>query len=144
MILATVIISKSGGYYAVWPCAKIESTLSDTSTLLSSYPGCAAYVNGTNLNELAIVKADLGGEGGANIGAALSMSFGMALWLSTAIHAIGVEVYVRSSVLLVSNRVANQISVASHTKRGATSATSQLPTTTRSRHAKPWLCRSDF
>lgn len=94
MILATVIISRSGDYFAVWPCAKIESTLPDTSMLLSNYPGCAAYVDGTNVNELAIVKADLGGDTGANAGAALSMSFGMALWLSTVIHAIGVEVYV--------------------------------------------------
>lgn len=94
MILATVIISKSGDYFSVWSCAKIESTFAEKLMLLPNYPECAAYVNGTNPNQLAIVQANLGGETGANAGAALSMSFGMALWLSTIIHAIGVEVYV--------------------------------------------------
>ncbi|KAF2827948.1 hypothetical protein CC86DRAFT_347820 [Ophiobolus disseminans] len=92
-IIATIIISKTGQYFVVWSCAKIESTMPDTATLLSTFPACAAYVNGTNPDELAIVKADLEGDSGANAGAALSMSFGMAIWLATAIHAIGVEVY---------------------------------------------------
>jgi hypothetical protein len=95
MILATIIISSSGEYYAVWTCAKIEATLPKPSMLLSKYPACAAYADGTNLNEVAAVKADLGGDTGANAGAALGMSFGMALWLAVAIHAIGVEIYVR-------------------------------------------------
>jgi hypothetical protein len=94
MILATVIISKSGGYYTVWSCAKIEATLPNASMLLSKYPACGAYANGSNPNEVAIVKADLDGDTGANAGAALGLSFGMAVWLATAVHAIGVEIYV--------------------------------------------------
>jgi hypothetical protein len=100
MILATMIISKTGAYYAVWTCAKIEATLPKASMLLSKYPGCAAYANGTNIYEVAAVKGDLDGDTGVNAGAALSMSFGAALWLALAIHAVGVEIYVCPSKLL--------------------------------------------
>lgn len=92
-----MIISKSGDYFVVWSCAKIEATLPSPSMLLSSYPDCAAYANGAIPDQVAIVKADLGGETGVNSGAALGVSFGMALWLATVIHAIGVEVYVSDS-----------------------------------------------
>jgi hypothetical protein len=96
MILAAVIISQDN-YNVVWPCAKIESTLANRSTLLSSYPDCAAYVDGSDPDQLAIVKANIGGDGPANAGAALNTAFGMALWLAVVIHAIGVEVYVSNT-----------------------------------------------
>jgi hypothetical protein len=94
MIISTVIISTNGQYYTVWPCAKIDTAVSDPSQLLQMYPTCESYLNGTNLEEMAIVTANLNGASGAEVGAALSMSFGIAVWLATAIHAIGVEVYV--------------------------------------------------
>jgi hypothetical protein len=97
MILATMIISKTGEYYAAWSCAKIESALPSPTLLLEMYPACASYANGTNPAEVAIVLANLDGETGVNAGAALNMSFGMALWLSVVVHAIGVEIYVSSS-----------------------------------------------
>jgi hypothetical protein len=93
MIIAALIISKDD-YFVAWPCAKIETTLDEGSSLLSSYPACAAYANGTNPQEFALVKASMDGPGGGNAGAALNVTFGMALWLAVAIHAIGVEVYV--------------------------------------------------
>jgi hypothetical protein len=94
MIIATMIISKTGQYYVVWSCTKIVTALSDPSQLLQMYPACESYLNRTNLEEVAIVKANLDGASGAEAGAALGESFGMALWLSVVIHAIGVEVYV--------------------------------------------------
>jgi hypothetical protein len=94
MIITTMIVSK-GGYYQVWTCAKIEATLPNPSMLLSKYPACAAYANGTDANEVAVVKANLTGDTGVNSGAGLGVSFGMSLWLAVSIHAIGVEVYVR-------------------------------------------------
>lgn len=92
MIIATMIVSDKG-YYAVWPCAKIEATLKDTSMLLDTYPACASYANGRNPNQVSAVEATFGAGGAPNTGAALNITFGMALWLATAIHAIGVEVY---------------------------------------------------
>jgi hypothetical protein len=144
MILATVIISKSGDYFQVWPCAKIESTLPDVSAFLSNYPECAAYVNGTNPNLHAIVVANLDGETGANAGAALSMSFGMALWVSTVMHAIGVEIYVCCHHSIREATRLTQSLATSHAQGSATSPTSQLPTATRGWHAEPWIRRPDF
>jgi hypothetical protein len=93
MIIAAMIISKEA-YFTAWPCAKIASILNDPSELVSSYPACTSYVNGTNLQEFALVKASMDGPGGSNAGASLNTTFGMALWLSVVIHAIGVEIYV--------------------------------------------------
>jgi hypothetical protein len=93
MIIATLIISKAGTYSALWPCAKIAATLPNVHMLLPLYPSCAAFANGTDPNAVAPVLANLGGKTAANSGAALNLSFGMALWLATAIHAIGIEIY---------------------------------------------------
>lgn len=62
--------------------------------LLSSYPACASYVDGSNLDQVAAVHANMNGESAANAGAALDLNFGMALWIAFAIHAIGIEIYV--------------------------------------------------
>jgi hypothetical protein len=95
MVIAANIISGKG-YYIVWTCAKIASTLSNNATLLlEDYPSCATYADGSNLDQVSAVAADFSKEG-ANVGAALNMTFGTALWLSTAIHALGVEIYVSS------------------------------------------------
>ncbi|KAI8932762.1 hypothetical protein NX059_010252 [Plenodomus lindquistii] len=93
MIIATQIISDKG-YYAVWTCAKIEATLQNKTNWLDTYPSCASYADGSNVDQVSAVLASFGDAGGApNTGAALGINFGMALWLSVAIHAIGVEVY---------------------------------------------------
>lgn len=96
MIIATVIISQIGRYYAVWPCAKIEFTLSDPSTLVSAYPSCAEYANSTNPSAVSLVAASLGRKDStaATVGAGLGVPFGMALWLAFLMHAVGVEIYV--------------------------------------------------
>jgi hypothetical protein len=93
MIIATTIISATAEYYTVWDCAKIESALPVKAMLVPKYPACAAYAKGTDPSGHAMVLAKLGGATGVNAGAALNMTFGMALWLSTCIHAIGVEIY---------------------------------------------------
>jgi hypothetical protein len=90
MIIATAIISSAGDYYTVRPCPQLAYI---SKGLAESYPECAAYFDGSKPGQVAIVHADLNGRP-AEIGAALGISFGMAIWLSLAIHAIGIEVYV--------------------------------------------------
>ncbi|KAL5388625.1 hypothetical protein PMIN06_003051 [Paraphaeosphaeria minitans] len=92
LIIATNIISAVGSYYTVWPCAKIAYTMRSDEATLEAYPECASYVNGSDLFQQAVVHAQFGGHP-TEIGAALNMCFGMALWLALAMHAIGVEVY---------------------------------------------------
>ena len=113
MVLAANIISGKG-YYMVWSCAKIASTLSgNTTLLLEDFPSCEAYADGSNLDEVSVVPADFNGKA-ANIGAALDMSFGTGLWLAFAIHALGVEIYVSEFPDGFANKLANIHTVASH------------------------------
>lgn len=103
MILSAVITSDRG-YYIVWPCAKIVSTLPGKSLaiLVQDFPACASYANGSNLEQVAAVSAGFSGSA-ANVGAALNVSFGAALWLAFNIHALGVEVYVSSEHFLLAS-----------------------------------------
>jgi hypothetical protein len=91
MIIAAQIISNQG-YYAVWTCAKIESTLPDPSSLLNHYPTCAGYATGANPAQVSLVEASFDG-GSTGVGASLNLNFGMALWLAFTLHALGVEIY---------------------------------------------------
>jgi len=94
MIISAVIISNRG-YYAVWSCGKILSTYADKNmgSLLEDYPVCDSFANGSNPDQVAPVLASFAGNSSGGVGAALNLSFGMALWLALNLHAIGIEVY---------------------------------------------------
>lgn len=105
MIITTVVITSIGDYYTSRPCAQLQfATKGDVGAI---WPECVAFVNGTNPSQMAVVHADFNGRS-AEIGAALGMSFGMALWLSIAIHAIGIEFYVRSVVVAEGHLLTSQ------------------------------------
>ncbi|KAB2105688.1 hypothetical protein AG0111_0g6287 [Alternaria gaisen] len=92
VIIAAKIIA-SQDYYIVWSCAKIAATISDDVDLATSYPTCASFVNGTDPEAVSSVAATFAVGDAANTGAALNVVFGMALWVSLALHAFGVELY---------------------------------------------------
>ena len=93
MIVAAKIITLIGGYYIAKPCYILENILGTQGAVLSFYPDCEPYFSGANPNQHVVVEASMNGRG-ENVGAALNLNFGPALWLSLAIHAIGVEIYV--------------------------------------------------
>ncbi|EUC28061.1 hypothetical protein COCCADRAFT_41358 [Bipolaris zeicola 26-R-13] len=88
-----VKLTAKQGYYVVWTCARIAATITPDIDLANSYPACAAYVDGTDPDAVSAVAATFGVGDAANMGAAFNAEFGMALWLSLELHAIGVEVY---------------------------------------------------
>ncbi|KAH6616850.1 hypothetical protein C7974DRAFT_442698 [Boeremia exigua] len=92
MIIAAIVISGKGRY-VVWSCANLAYTISPDMDLVAAYPACASFADGSNLEAVSAVLADMDGESGANAGAALDLNFGMALWLATSLHALGVEIY---------------------------------------------------
>ncbi|EUC45625.1 hypothetical protein COCMIDRAFT_94973 [Bipolaris oryzae ATCC 44560] len=92
MIISAQII-KNSGYYTVWPCVKIAATIEDDIDLVTSYPACSAFANGSNPDAVSAVAATIGSGDRANTGAALNIAFGMAVWVAFALHAIGVEIY---------------------------------------------------
>lgn len=138
-----MIISMTGGYYQVWSCAKIASELSPPNSLSAMYPACEAYVNGSNPGAVAEVWASLDGETGVNAGAALNSSFGAALWLAFALHALGVEIYVSHLEFRKSRSMTDVYLAQPHSTRSRPSTEGQLPKAAGSRHAQPWICGPD-
>lgn len=96
LLISASIIPSINSYYMSWPCAKIAFVL-DTypdADIISAYPSCAAFFDGTDVQQEAVVRADFNGAHVTEIGAALDMSFGSALWIATVLHVICVEIYV--------------------------------------------------
>ncbi|RMZ70784.1 microtubule associated [Pyrenophora seminiperda CCB06] len=93
IVVIGAIIVVEQDYYITWPCAKIAATIVEEVDLVSLYPTCKSFIDGSDPEAVASVAAKLFGGNAANTGAALNIVFGMALWVSLAIHAFGVEVY---------------------------------------------------
>lgn len=69
------------------PCHKLASMYDNSTELLLAYPICK------DSSAWAAVAASMEGDE-ANVAAIQGMTFGAAVWLAVAIHAIGVEFYV--------------------------------------------------
>lgn len=92
---------------------------SDEATL-ETYPECASYLNGSDPLQQAVVHANFGGHP-TEIGAALDMCFGMALWVAFIMHAVGVEVYVRyDTQQYCLEQMTDDLTVTTHTEGGGT------------------------
>lgn len=91
MILAASIVSmpSMGPYLEAMPCEKLATFYDSSAELQQVYSNCTSPEN------WALVQASLTAGSAENAGAVIDMSFGMALWLGLAIHAIGIEIYVR-------------------------------------------------
>ncbi|KAK0615155.1 hypothetical protein B0T17DRAFT_592940 [Bombardia bombarda] len=95
LIICATIISNHG-YYVVRGCDVLEYLIKDVNGTIELYPACESYFSGASPDQKAIVVANIvDPSSGAEAAAALEMSFGIACWLALAIHAIGVEVYLR-------------------------------------------------
>jgi hypothetical protein len=93
MIISAQIISAAGDFWSVQDCAKLLDIVGDAQTLVEQYPSCASLINDGNLKAVAAVNANFGGST-VELMSAMNISFGMAGWLATSLHAIGVEIYV--------------------------------------------------
>lgn len=94
MITGSMIISSLGGFYYPIGCDKLGSFYGSAEELLAAHPGC------TSSEEIIAVQANMDGPGPEYSAAALYSTFGIGLWLSAAIHAFGVELYVCLPVLV--------------------------------------------
>jgi hypothetical protein len=87
-----------GTYYSAQPCDKLYDIAASiaangTEMLLAEFPACSAFLDG-DVTAHGIVHVDFNGTPAQKM-AAINMTFGMAGWVALAIHAFGVEVYVR-------------------------------------------------
>lgn len=94
LLLSSLIISDHG-YLVPMPCDKVSFLMGTAEKTLKSYPECESYFSGHDTNKVVLVPATMQGNG-SNATAALSLTFGAAFWLAFALHAVGVEIYVRA------------------------------------------------
>lgn len=88
-------MSQIGGYYQARSCAQLYSIYNNSEDdTLQAYPDCAPYFSGEDVNKQVAVEANFLGDA-AGSAASLGINFGAAMWLAIALHAIGVEIYVR-------------------------------------------------
>lgn len=97
MFISATIISNQGPYYAPMSCAKLASFYSNATALEGAHPACS------DLSAWSIVRANMSGEA-KNVAASLDITFGAAVWLALAIHAIGVEFYVSTFALVLAGK----------------------------------------
>ncbi|KAI1845730.1 hypothetical protein JX265_000091 [Neoarthrinium moseri] len=95
MILTVMIMDVTGEYYIAQPCDKINFILKSAEKTATRYPECAAFFSGENPSQQALVQAKYSGTDAVQVTAAFNLVFGMAAWLAVALHAIGVELYLR-------------------------------------------------
>jgi hypothetical protein len=92
MIISAVVISKAGGYYQVQSCEKIAFINGGgVDAIAGRYPACAGL--GAGQEGSVAVPANLKSGLREQLAAAMGLSFGMALWVSLFLHAVGVEIY---------------------------------------------------
>ena len=100
MMAANTYIAEhqSGHWYDVQTCADIWKQYvlygapdGEGNPVPQIYPQCT----GPDSMEPVVIKADPNGPGPEFSTAAFNLTFGMSLWLSLIIHAIGVEIYLR-------------------------------------------------
>ncbi|KAJ7364730.1 hypothetical protein DFH08DRAFT_799044 [Mycena albidolilacea] len=94
MLAAARIITIVDTYYSVWRCDEVLNLLTDMETVGDLYPQCAAA--GTNAAHIWVAVHSSTHGGPLNYASALRAVHGMALWISTIIHAVAVEFYVRA------------------------------------------------
>lgn len=152
--VALMFINAPRGYATVRSCDQIEFEHEGNRTsALAHFPGCAGFyggVNGTDPHLAVMVPADPAKGGASGVGSSLALDFGAAIWLSIAIHMIGVEIYVSFSGkpdvflfflglrLLADNRPPHATILAqAHPRRGGSFAQNLVPKTDRGRHEEP-------
>ncbi|KAK0716140.1 hypothetical protein B0H67DRAFT_489850 [Lasiosphaeris hirsuta] len=93
-IISAILLSAIGTFQAARRCDLLEYLVEDANRTLDLYPACEPYFSGQNINQYAVVDADYADpSSAAEAAVALEISFGMALWIALAMHAVGIEIY---------------------------------------------------
>nr|EAQ71240.1 hypothetical protein MGCH7_ch7g647 [Pyricularia oryzae 70-15] len=93
IFVVMIFVNSARGYSTVRECSQVDYEMEgDRDRVLRLFPGCEGFYSGEDEHAVVIVDANMGGNA-ATVGSALVLSFGAALWLATAIHMIGVEIY---------------------------------------------------
>ena len=91
---AAAIGSLSGPRYATMNCVELDFLLKNTTQLYHSFPACNPINSQFAPDGFISVKTSLT-DSLPGAAASIRVNFGMAGWLALAIHAIGIEIYLR-------------------------------------------------
>ncbi|KAL2169047.1 hypothetical protein VTG60DRAFT_6546 [Thermothelomyces hinnuleus] len=94
ILFLMALITSNDDYFVPMPCAKVASLISKKEQILQDYPACESYFTHGDTSTNVLVPATMAGNG-SNRMASFSHNFGAALWLALALHAVGVEIYLR-------------------------------------------------
>ncbi|KAF7361274.1 hypothetical protein MSAN_01159800 [Mycena sanguinolenta] len=93
MLAACEIITDIGTYFSIWRCDEIINLLPDPNAVQSSFPQCV----GVNTASVwAAVHASTR-DGPLHKASAVRATMGMALWIATFLHIVGVEYYIHKT-----------------------------------------------
>ncbi|KAJ7262792.1 hypothetical protein B0H12DRAFT_308910 [Mycena haematopus] len=95
MLAARQIISTIGTYYSIWRCDEIIALLADPNVTQSSFPQCVA--NGVNPASLWVAVHASVHDGPLYAASSVRATNGMALWIATLMHIVGVEYYIHKT-----------------------------------------------
>jgi len=88
------IITAMGSWYSVWRCDQILYVLKSDETFRAQFPQC---LTGNDLSKnFAVVLASMKG-GKLMKASATRVMAGMAVWLATVIHGLGIEIYIQAT-----------------------------------------------
>ena len=133
MIISALIISRIATYYSTMPCDEISFIYGNsTDPIMRFYPQCL-----TNMTVDGVVVVHASFDRPEQVGAALDMSFGMAMWLSIIMHLVGVEIYLNLTPR-ESNRL-RQVSYERQLEKGLNNPGSAGLTSDRWGDADPWV-----
>ena len=91
MIISALVISKINSYSAIQTCGSVDFVLVPSGRSAAMlYPAC---INATDDTEVIVRANMIQPLGPHSVGAALDLSFGMAMWLAIILHLVGVEIY---------------------------------------------------
>ncbi|KAL0058512.1 hypothetical protein AAF712_014806 [Marasmius tenuissimus] len=104
-LAANAIIPRIGSYYSVWRCDEILFVLRDIASVSKLFPRCPVSTSDTGVLNLTSpatsvsVRCTMYDEFGKALGksACGRATQGMALWIGTLLHVIGVEIYLQST-----------------------------------------------
>ncbi|KAL8923018.1 MAG: hypothetical protein Q9208_004830 [Pyrenodesmia sp. 3 TL-2023] len=133
MILAALIASTMSYYDTIMTCGELLSIIGTSQQVNALYPQCGQP--GSTVDTRAIVQAKFGDQQ-EQVGSALRLSFGMAVWMALFLHAAGVEIYLNLTPR-ESNRL-RQVSYEKQLEKGLSPAGSAGLTSDRWGDAEPW------
>ena len=136
MILSALTITSLQTYYNTMTCGEISfiERKNPTFNIGKYYPACNSP--NSTVDDAVVVKAKYGSKQPEQIGAALDMSFGMAMWLAIIMHVAGVEIYL--ALTPRETERLRQVSYEKQMERGFARPGSAGLTVDRWGDAEPW------